>query len=140
MDFMFSRQVRSLGASLILLTFSFPSTAKVSHAASLDSDYVSALAAADRFLHAWQSGDGENGIALLTERAKKGMNPDGLDKFFSASGPSGYEINRGKRVRRGRYEFPVVLVSRVSNKLHREFSSIVIVNTSNNEWAVDKLP
>ncbi|MGC1372883.1 MAG: hypothetical protein WA824_12170 [Candidatus Sulfotelmatobacter sp.] len=140
MDFMFSRQVQLLGASFVLLTFSLPSTAKVPRAASLDSGYLSALAAADRFLQAWQSGDGENGIALLTERAKKGINPDGLDKFFSASEPSGYEINRGKRVRRGRYEFPVVLVSRGSNKLHREFSSIVIVNTSNNDWAVDKLP
>ncbi|HTU42613.1 MAG TPA: hypothetical protein VMF10_12965 [Candidatus Aquilonibacter sp.] len=140
MDFMFSRLVWLLGASFILLTFSLPSSAKVPHAASLDSDYVSALAAANRFLQAWQSGDGENGIALLTERAKKGMNPGALDKFFSASEPSGYEINRGERVRRGRYEFPVVLVSRVSNKLRREFSSIVIVDTSNNDWAVDKLP
>lgn len=137
---MFPRLVRLLGAGFLVLIFPLPSTAKAPGASSVNSDYVAALAAADHFLQAWQSGDAGNGIALLTERAKKGMNPDDLDKLFSASDPSGYEIDRGKRVRRGRYEFPVVMLNRAANKLHRKFSTLVIANTSNNDWAVDKLP
>ncbi len=137
---MLGRRGRCLATVCFLLIFSFLSAAKVSSVSSLDANYVSALAAADRFLQAWQSGDAETGISLLTEGAKKGMKPGDLDKFLSAADPSAYEIDRGKRVKRGRYEFPVVMVSRTPNKLHRKFSSIVIVNTSNNDWAVDKLP
>jgi hypothetical protein len=137
---MFPRMIRPLAAGLFLLIFPLLSLGKVPPVSSLDSDYVSALAAADHFLQAWQSGDAENGIALLTEHAKKGLNTDDLDKFFSASESSAYEIDRGKWVKRGRYEFPVVIVRRRFNKLHRKFCSIVIVNTSNNDWAVDKLP
>lgn len=142
---MFRPLVRYAAASLCLLffplpSFSVPTPAKVAPPSSLNAEYVSALAVADRFLQAWQAGDAENGIAMLTEHAKKGINPDDLDKFFSASDPSAYEVDRGKRIRRGHYEFPVVLVSRTANKLRRKFSSIVIVNTSNNDWAVDKLP
>ena len=132
--------IRPLAASFFLLIFPLLSSGRVPPGPSLGLDYVSALAAADHFLQAWQSGDAGSGIALLTEHAKKGLNADDLDKFFSASEPSAYEIDRGKRVKRGRYEFPVVIVSRISNKLHRKFSSIVILNTSNNDWAVDKLP
>jgi hypothetical protein len=142
---MCSQLVRYAAANLCLLffplsTFSVSTPTKVALPSPLNPGYVSALAVADRFLQAWQAGDAENGIAMLTEHAKKGMNPDDLDKFFSASDSSAYEVDRGKRMRRGHYEFPVVLVNRSANKLHRKFSSIVIVNTSNNEWAVDKLP
>ena len=53
-----------------------------------------------------------------------------------------YEIARGKLLKPGRYEFPVVLVigSAKSPHTRRRFSSIVVVNTGNNGWAVDKLP
>lgn len=144
-DCMFLWLVRRVATSLCLLTLSLPTfslatTAKVDRAATLDAEYASALAVADRFLQAWQGGDAENGIAMLTEHAKKSLNPGDLDKFFSASNRTAYEIDHGKRMRRGRYEFPVVIVNQAANKLHRKFSSIVIVDTSNNDWAVDKLP
>jgi hypothetical protein len=137
---MFGWLVRPVAAGCLLLIFPLFSWGKVSPVSPLDSNYFSALVAADRFLQAWQSGDTETAISLLTERAKRGVNPGDLDKLFSASDPSAYEIDHGKRVKRGRYEFPVVMVNRTSNKLHRKLSSIVIVNTSNNDWAVDKLP
>jgi hypothetical protein len=140
MDRMCPRRIKLLAAGFFLLILPPLSAAKMPNPSSVDSDYVSALAAADRFLQAWQSGDAENGISLLTEHAKKNENPDDLDKFFSAPKSPAFEIDRGKRMKRGRYEFPVVMVSRTSNKLHRRFSSIVIVNTSDNDWAVDKLP
>jgi hypothetical protein len=111
-------------------------------ASAFDSGYVPALAAADRLLQAWQSGDLESGVALLTTHAKETATSDNVEKFFSASDSSAYEIGRGKLVGRGRYEFPVVLVRGVSKEIHgrRRFSSIIVVNAGNNEWAVDKLP
>jgi hypothetical protein len=111
-------------------------------ASGLDPSYLPALAAADRFLQAWQSGDVENGMALLTGHLKQTSTTEVLDNFFSHPHAAAYEVVRGKFLKRGRYEFPVVLVEDVENHHHprRRFSSIVIVDTGNNDWAVDKLP
>ena len=130
-------------ALILFLTLALllpPLSAKTRPAPALDSGYVSALAGADRFLQAWQSGDVESGIVLLSGHAKGKVTTDGIEKFFSNSGPSAYEIGRGKLLKRGRYEFPVVLVSISKNHARRKFSSIVIVDTGKNDWAVDKLP
>jgi hypothetical protein len=104
--------------------------------------YVSALAAADHLLQAWQSGDVENGMALLSNHAKETATTDVVEGFFSNPGASAYEIGRGKMVGRGRYEFPVVLIAGSSNSAHmrRRFSSIIVVNAGNKDWVVDKLP
>jgi hypothetical protein len=109
---------------------------------ALDPGYVSALTAVDRLLQAWQSGDIENGMALLSTHAKEAATTDAVEGFFSNAGASAYEIGRGKMVRRGRYEFPVVLIAGTSKSAHfrRRFSIIVVVNAGNNDWAVDKLP
>jgi hypothetical protein len=136
---MLRARLKFAGVCLILLMVTPGAWAKDS-SASLDPDYPSALAAADHFLQAWQSNDAENGIAVLTAHAKKNVSRDALERFFASGERSAYEINHGKRVRRGRYEFPVVLVTRESNRLHRKFSAILIVNTGGNDWAVDKLP
>lgn len=130
-------------ASLILcLVTSSALAGKTAPAAALDPDYVSALAAADRLLQAWQSADVENGMALLSSHAKQSAGSEAVDKFFSRAEASAYEIDRGKMMTRGRYEFPVVLVTSSSKNSHprRRFSSIVVVNTGKNDWAVDKLP
>jgi hypothetical protein len=79
-------------------------------------------------------------MALLTGHAKETSTTEALEKFFSGSTASAYEIGRGKWLKRGRYEFPVVLVTTAKGKLHRRFLSIVIVDTGHNDWAVDKLP
>jgi len=117
-------------------------TANPRPSSALDSSYVPALAVANHFLQAWQSGDVESGTILLTTHAKQPLSRDDLDRFFSNPEPSGYEIGRGTLVKRGRYEFPVVLVTGASKNphIHRRFSSIVILNTGRNDWAVDKLP
>lgn len=116
--------------------------AGVSENSAWDSGYVLALVAADHFLQAWQSGDVENGMALLTSHAKQAVNTDVLEEFFSNHEPSAYEVNHGKLLTRGRYEFPVVLMRSASKNVrsHRRFTSIVIVDTGHNDWAVDKLP
>jgi hypothetical protein len=143
-DFKRSREALRLAASLILSAslLIFPLEAKTQPEAALDARYVPALAAADRFLQAWQAGDVENGMALLTSRAKEKAKAEVLEGFFSNAGPSAYEIDRGKPLRPGRYEFPVVLVGHATKNAHarRRFSSIIVVNTGNNDWAVDKLP
>ncbi|MGD0570300.1 MAG: hypothetical protein ABSA78_18000 [Candidatus Sulfotelmatobacter sp.] len=117
-------------------------TAKSRPATGLDRDYVPALAAADRFLQAWQSGDTESGMVLLSAHAKEMATSDAVEEFFSNLGPLAYEIDRGRLVKRGRYEFPIVLVSVSSTnaQLHRRFTSIVMVDTGHSEWVVDKLP
>ena len=129
-----------LCVGLLLLLLLSPLAAKTP--ASLDAGYVRALAAADHFLQAWQSGDLENGTALLSSHAKEAATTDDIEKFFSGAMVSAYQIDRGKLVRRGRYEFPVVLVTEGAkdSRAHRRFSSIIVVNTGNDEWAVDKLP
>jgi len=103
-------------------------------------DYIHALAAADRFLQAWQGEDVETGTVLLTSHAKARIDRDELDRLFTNSAPGAYEIERGKVLRRGCYEFPIVLLSGSAKKLKRHFSSIVVLNTGHNDWAVDKLP
>jgi hypothetical protein len=91
------RSVR-LPAALILCVSLLltPSMARARNASGLDAGYISALADADHLLQAWQSGDSENGIALLASRAKASATADTIDKFFSNSTPSAYEIGRGK--------------------------------------------
>ena len=110
----------------------------------LDSSYVPALAAADRFLQAWQAGDIENGMVLLSTHAKESVTAETVEAFFSNPAPSAYELTRGKLLKRDCYEFPVVLISSgngsKNSRMRRRFSSIVVVNAGNNDWAVDKLP
>jgi hypothetical protein len=120
--------------------------AKTPSARALEPGYAAALAAADRFLQAWQSGDVENGMALLSTHARESATTDAIEKFFSNVNPAAdhaaYEIGRGKLVKGGRYEFPVVFVSGASNNIRsrRRFSNLLMVDTGKNDWAVDKLP
>jgi hypothetical protein len=137
------REVSRLVVMSLILYFTLllsPLAAKTRAASGLDAGYVRALAAADHFLQAWQTGDIENGTALLSSHAKEVATTEGVEKFFSNPGPSAYEIVRGKLLKRGRYEFPVVLLSGAPKNSRRRFSSIVLVNTGDNDWAVDKLP
>jgi hypothetical protein len=104
--------------------------------------YASALAAADRFLQSWQTGDVETGMVLLTSDAKEKITRNAIEDFFTSAAPSAYEITRGRKLRRGCYEFPVVLLqySSKNSRGRRRLSTIVVLDTGNNDWAVDKLP
>lgn len=115
--------------------------------AVLGTDYASALATADRFLQAWQTGDIENGVVLLSDRAKEKVTREDLEAFFSACAPEAYEITRGKLLHHGSYKFPVMLLcspsaagATRSSRFHRRFSSIIVLHNGNNDWAIDKLP
>ena len=104
-----------------------------------DPDYVFALAAANRFLHAWQNDDLEAGTVLLSDHVRRSQDPDKFEEFFAGSNDRAFEISRGTGTR-GRYQFAVVLVTVAETRLRRRSSAIVVVNTGKNDWVVDKLP
>jgi hypothetical protein len=124
-----------------------PLSAKSKHTPAtslLDREYVSALASANRFLTAWQTQDHEAGIVLLTDAAKQQVSEDRMQAFFApgSSIQEGYEISRGKKLKPGRYVFPVALfeIGPDHKWVHPRFSQIVVVNTGKDDWAIDKLP
>lgn len=113
---------------------------KTSGGNSYDADYISALAAADLFFHAWQNHDQETGLLLLTNAAKQRTSPEQIESFFSASRPA-YEITLGKKLRRGRYRFAVALFETSSHRrANRRYSELVVVRAGKNDWAIDNLP
>jgi hypothetical protein len=109
-----------------------------------DGDYVSALAAADRFLQAWQMEDQEAGLLMLTDAAKQHASQAQIERFFSPElqRKRGFQITRGKKLREGRYLFPVVLITADSDTRSARLSSsrIIVVRTGHEEWAIDRLP
>jgi len=136
-----------LGAISVVLAFC-PFTWAKKHTASnsaTDGGYIAALSTANRFLAAWQSRDQEAALPLITNHAKQHSTEAGIDNLFSESSGStsarAYEIAHGRQLSRGRYQFPVVLLEAgESGRTRRKFTEIVILNTSKNDWAVDKLP
>ena len=126
---------------LILLFFSGTATAHPRRTAppATDSSYVLALAAANRFLGAWRVGDLETGMVLVSDHARHSQNPEKFEQFFSARADRGFEIMRGKG-NRGRYRFPVILVTKQGGGVRRKLSEIIVVNTGKDDWAIDKLP
>lgn len=129
----------------LLLPLSLPaktkSKAKRSTPQAPDAPYVSALAAANHFLRAWQTGDVETGIMLLTDPARLASTEEDLRSYFSAPRSRGFEIHLGQRVRTGRYSFPIVLLEATDERrARRRYSAIVVTSTGTNDWAVDKLP
>ena len=107
-------------------------------AATVDNDYVPALATADRFLHAWQTQDQEDGLMMLTDAAKRHWSEERLLEFFSPGEHVAYQISAGKRLKAGCYAFPVALLVG-ADKVRRRFSEIVVLRTGR-DWAVDQLP
>ena len=80
---------------------------------------------------------------MLTDVAKQGSSPDRIESFFSSGSDAAYEIARGKKLKTGRYSFPVTLfVSRPDQAKpgRPQKSEIVVVLAGKEEWAVDKLP
>ena len=104
-----------------------------------DPGYVFALAAANHFLHAWQTGDVENGMVLLGDRVRNSQNADKLEHFFSNGTDRAFEITRGHG-HHGLYSFPIVLVTLRGSHVTRRFSEITLIETGKNDWVVDKLP
>ncbi len=105
----------------------------------IDTGYVAALATANRFLYAWQTGDLETGMVLLSDRARRAQTADKIEQFFSGTSGRAFEVTHGEGDR-GRYAFPVELITSEAGRVHRRFSKILVVSTGKNDWAIDKLP
>jgi hypothetical protein len=130
-----------------LLSVSSAGAAKVKpSAASPDRDYVSALAAANEFLHAWQVQDRAGGVILLSDSAKHQSTEERIEQLLAPGLGvlQSYEIGQGKKVKYGTYSFPVTLFVIGTGKpvkpIRPRFSQIVVVRTGTDDWAIDKLP
>jgi hypothetical protein len=138
-----SAQFARTAATILLL--SLPTWGGGSHnhhpspTLSNDREYILALATADLFLHAWQVGDFENGMILLSDRVRHSQDPDNVEQFFSGNSGRAFEITRG-RGSRGRYRFSLVLLTATGSHVRRRVSEIVVISTGKNDWVVDKLP
>lgn len=105
----------------------------------LQTDYVPALAAADRFLHAWQIGDIEHGILQLSDGVRRTQDAKTVEHFFVNPKDRAYEIGRGTG-QSGRYTFPVILVGIDGTQVTRKISEIIVQETGKNDWVIEKLP
>ena len=105
-----------------------------------DPEYSSALAAANRFLAAWQSQDHETGMMMLTDSARQHASRDRLQQFFVSRSPAAFEIHHGKRLNSGGYVFPVVLFGLSDSPSRPHIAKMVITKLAGGEWAIDRLP
>ena len=135
--------LRLLGLASLLLLGVMPVSGAHRHVSkrvkTSEAEYVLALAAANRFLSAWQTGDLETGALLLSDRARRSRTAESLETLFARGADRAFEISRGK-ADRGCYRFPVVMVSGENNRVRRKFSEFILVNTGKNDWVVDQLP
>jgi hypothetical protein len=139
---------RHLAFPLIALSLALQastvSIAKTRHSApSPDPGYASDLAAANRFLQAWQNQDHETGLLMLTDIAKQKSSEDRLEAFFASGHDAAYEIARGRKLKTGCYAFPVALFTSLPDSasgVRPQKSQIVVVRAGKDEWAIDKLP
>jgi hypothetical protein len=113
---------------------------KRSQHSKLDPAYSSALAAANRFLHAWQTQDHETGIMMLSDAAREHVSPEQLQEFFSPSGAAAFEIEHGRKLNVRSYAFPVVLFGRATAGERPRSCTMVLVRAGKDDWAVEKLP
>jgi hypothetical protein len=127
-----------------LLVTALPGNAHT-NGAVVDQDYVSALATAGRFLQAWQAQDQENVILMLSDHLRQRTEESAVEQFVTAPGGArpAYELGRGKKLAPGRYQFPVTLFAGAHSHgrwIQPRSSSMVVVKSGKDEWAVDKLP
>jgi hypothetical protein len=140
-----SVKIRLVVCLLLMTVFSAMPVSAGSHShppkqdTPTDPGYVFALAAASHFLHAWQTGDMENGMVLLSDGIRQTQSADKLEDFFSNATEHSFEITRGHG-HAGLYSFPVVLVTLHGSHVTRKFSEIPLVETGKNDWVIDKLP
>lgn len=80
-----------------------------------------------------------DGMVLLSDGIRHTQTADRLETFFSADTERAFEIGKGTG-HRGRYSFPVVLLTPYGDRISRHVSSLAVVSAGKNDWVVDKLP
>jgi hypothetical protein len=127
-----------------LLTLCLPLCARSKPTAShvADRDYLSALARANQFLHAWQIQDREAGLEMVSDDAKRAISENRLETFLSPGPEAAFEISRGKKLQSGRYAFPVALfgIREDGKTIHLRSYQLIVVKTGKDDWAIDRLP
>lgn len=104
-----------------------------------EAEYLSALATADRFLGAWMNDEPDLAESMLGQ--PRDTPERDIETLLIRACPCAFELQHGKRIRAGMYEFPVVLFgppagnSRISVKL-----SSIIVSRVDDQWTVEKVP
>ena len=139
--------------SVLFVCLSVPSGAsaasktssKSHHAAKTvhDVEYISALAAANRFMNAWQTRDHETIMLMLSDAAKHQATTEHMNEFLSADATDrAFEIGQGKQLKPDQYAFTVGLFSTTpgAKHIHSRYSQVMVVRTSAHDWAIDKLP
>ena len=128
--------------TILLLSLTSTSQARNVHRAartSLDPAYGSALAAANRFLHAWQNQDHETGIVMLADTARQHASPEALQSFFSPGPDAAYEITHGQRLKTDEYAFPLVLFGSSQSSRPR-YCKLIVLRAGKGDWSVEGLP
>jgi hypothetical protein len=139
--------MRAVIVVVVLLSFIPAASAKTKPAAKttpVDENYIAALAAANRFLHAWQTQDQETGLLMLSDHSRQQTAEEKLESFFTppAHTQQAYEIRPGRKLAEGEYSFPVSLFTYQGGRkwTRPRTSQIEITRTGKNDWTVDKLP
>ena len=134
--------MKCCGVIILLFSLATTSIARTAHhvsRSSFDPAYGSALAAANRFLHAWQNQDHETGIVMLADTARQHASPESLQSFFSPGADAAYEIAHGQRLKAGEYAFPLVLFGSAEGPRPR-YCKLLVVHAGKDDWAVERLP
>jgi hypothetical protein len=127
----------------VLVCLSLPLPARTRPAPPLDPDYLAALAAANNFLHAWQSHDEESGMLLLSDQVRQHSTVAAVSSFFSAHPNQTYEITRGRKLSPGRYQFPVTLwqaAPAANSHPKPHVAALIVTRTPKDDWLIDNLP
>lgn len=134
-------QIRLACIFLLILFLATPLSARShsKHEIPSDSSYVFALSAANHFLQAWQSGDLENGMVLLSDGLRHSQSADQMELLFSSTVIRSFEIASGHG-HPGHYTFPIVLLTPKGSHITRKFSEITLIEAGKNDWVIDKLP
>jgi hypothetical protein len=114
---------------------------------SWDADYVAALAAANRFCHAWRQRDLRAGKDLLSTRIKRTFPEARIrDALVGAPNPehAAFELSDGERVEDGRVVFRLRLffryAGRAADRIEAPSERIVLVRDAAGQWHVDEFP
>jgi hypothetical protein len=108
--------------------------------AQVDPNYSSALAAANQFLHAWQSQDHETEIMMLSDSVRQRVPRERLEEFFSPAAGAAFEIQHGRKLNASEYVFPVVLFGLSTAASRPHIGKIVMTRSGKDDWAVTRLP
>jgi hypothetical protein len=135
--FLHNVSVKVFLSIILLSTLSFAAKKPVP---AVDNDYIFALRAANHLMQAWQTGDLEAGVVMLTDAAKQDISEAQLDEFFAADkqGTRGFELSHGKKLEAGKYDFPLTLFDG-RGKTPR-IAHLIVIKESKNEWVIDRLP